>query len=91
MAWAVTPGAMTDLSHLAQQGALIAVRVTPRAARNAVELRDGQVRISVTTVPEGGKATAAAQKLLAKALGVAPSRLALVRGAATRDKVFRLS
>lgn len=91
MAAAVTPGNMTDLSHLAQDGAVIAVRVTPRAARNAVELRDGQVRISVTTVPEGGKATAAAQKLLAHALGVAPSRLVLVRGAAARDKVFRLA
>ena len=81
---------MIDLSHLAQDGATIAVRVTPRASRNRVELREGAIRISVTTVPEGGKATAAAQKLLAKALGVAPSRLVLVRGAAARDKVFRL-
>lgn len=81
---------MTDLTHLAQDGAQIAVRVTPRASRNAIALRDGRIRISVTTVPEGGKATAAAQKLLARALGVAPSRLELLRGAATRDKVFRL-
>lgn len=84
------PGSMTDLSHLAQDGATLAVRVTPRAARNGVALRDGQIRISVTVVPEGGKATAAAQKLLAAALGVAPSRLVLLRGAAARDKVFRL-
>lgn len=81
---------MTDLSHLAQDGATIAVRVTPRAARNEVALRDGRIRIAVTAVPEGGKATAAAQKLLARALGVAPSRLVLLRGAAARDKVFRL-
>ncbi len=82
---------MTDLSHLAQDGAMIAVRVTPRASRNAVEMRDGAIRIAVTAVPEGGKATAAAQKLLAAALGLAPSRLVLVRGAAARDKVFRLA
>lgn len=81
---------MAELSHLAQDGAQIAVRVTPRARRNAVELRDGQIRISVTTAPEGGKATAAVQKLLARALGVAPSRLELLRGATGRDKLFRL-
>ena len=81
---------MAELSHLVQDGAQIAVRVTARARRNAVELRDGQIRISVTAVPEGGKANAAVQKLLARALGVAPSRLELIRGATARDKVFRL-
>lgn len=74
----------------AAPGAEIAVRVTPRSSRNAVEVADGLVRIYVTTVPEDGKATAMAQKLLAKALGVARTRLTLVRGATARDKVFRL-
>lgn len=81
---------MADLSYLVQDGAQFSVRATPRARRNAVELRDGQIRISVTTAPEDGKANAAIQKLLARALGVAPSRLVLVRGASARDKVFRL-
>ena len=81
---------MTDLSHLAQPGTEIAVRVTPRASRNAV-LADGDaIRVTVTTVPEDGKANAAVVKLLAKALGVAKSRLVLVRGASSRDKVFRV-
>lgn len=81
---------MTDLSHLAQPGTQIAVRVTPRAARNAVLLEGDRVRVSVTTVPEDGKANAAVIKLLAKALGVAKSRLVLLRGASSRDKVFRV-
>ncbi len=81
---------MTDLTHLAIPGAEIAVRVTPKAARNAVLLEDGLVKVLVTTVPEDGKATAEVQKALAKALGVARSRLTLVRGAKSRDKVFRL-
>ena len=81
---------MTDLSHLAQPGTEIAVRVTPRASRNAV-LADGDaIRVTGTTVPEDGKANAAVVKLLAKALGVAKSRLVLVRGASSRDKVFRV-
>ncbi|QFQ87983.1 DUF167 domain-containing protein [Paracoccus kondratievae] len=81
---------MTDLSHLAQPGTQIAVRVTPRASRNAVILDGEAIRITVTTVPEDGKANAAVVKLLAKALGVAKSRLVLVRGATGRDKIFRL-
>lgn len=81
---------MTDLSHLAQPGARIAVRVTPKASRNAVVLDDGAIRVYVTVVPESGKATAAVTRLLAGALGVAKSRLTLVRGETARDKVFRL-
>ena len=81
---------MTDLSHLAQPGTEIAVRVTPRAARNAVTLDGEMIRVTVTVVPEDGKANAAVIKLLAKALGVAKSRLVLVRGATSRDKLFRI-
>lgn len=81
---------MLDLSHLAVSGTEISVRVTPKASRNAIETKDGQIRIYVTTVPEGGKATAAVQKLLAKAMGVAKTRLTLIRGTSSRDKVFRL-
>ncbi len=81
---------MTDLSHLAQPGTEIAVRVTPRAARNAVTLDGETIRVTVTVVPEDGKANAAVIKLLAKALGVAKSRLVLVRGASSRDKLFRI-
>jgi len=77
-----------DLSHLAISGTTVAVRVTPRAARNAVILRDGQVRVRVTAAPEGGKANAVVQKLLAKAMGLPKSRLRLIRGQSGRDKVF---
>ncbi|MDS9466142.1 DUF167 domain-containing protein [Paracoccus sp. MBLB3053] len=81
---------MTDLRHLAQPGAEIAVRVTPRASRNAISVDDGVIRVWVTTVPEDGKANAAVVKLLSKAMGIAKSRLELVRGATARDKVFRV-
>ncbi|MBW6506941.1 MAG: DUF167 domain-containing protein [Rhodobacteraceae bacterium] len=80
----------SELAHLATPGAEIAVRVTPKASRNAVVAEGGLVRVYVTVVPEGGKATAAVVKLLAKALGVAKTRLTLVRGETSRDKVFRL-
>lgn len=81
---------MTDLSHLVQAGARIAVRVTPRAARNAVVQDGDMLRVTVTTVPEAGKANAAVAKLLAKSLGIAPSRLTLLRGGTGRDKLFQI-
>lgn len=81
---------MTDLSHLAQPGAAFAVRVTPGARRASLDLAEGVIRISVTTPPEDGRATEAARAALAKALGVAKSRLALEQGAKSRDKLFRL-
>lgn len=79
-----------SLSHLATPGAEIEVRVTPKASRNAVHEEEGRVRVYVTTVPEDGKANKAVTKLLAKALGVAPSSLTLVRGQTGRDKLFRV-
>lgn len=81
---------MTDLSRLAQPGTTIAIRVTPNARRAGVDVVEGQIRVAVTETPEAGKATEAARVALAKALGVAKTRLVLVRGATSRDKVFRL-
>lgn len=81
---------MSDLSHLATDGAEISVRVTPKASRNRITVEDDAIRVYVTVVPEDGKANAAVQKLLAKALGVPKSRLELVRGQTSRDKTFRI-
>lgn len=85
------PDEMFDqLRALAVPGAEIPVRVTPRAGRNALDYAEGVLRIRVTAVPEGGKANGAVVKLLAKALGVPKTRLALIRGETTRDKLFRV-
>lgn len=83
---------MTDLSHLVREGAEIALRVTPKASRNAIVVTDeGAIRAYVTVVPESGKANAAVTKLLAKALSVPKSRLQLIRGQTSRDKTFRIT
>lgn len=80
---------LPDLTGMAVSGTEIAVRVTPNARRE--QLEPGiPVGISVTVVPEDGRATLAARDLLAKAMGVAKSRLTLIRGAKSRDKLFRL-
>ncbi|MBI6629264.1 DUF167 domain-containing protein [Pontibaca salina] len=79
---------LPDLSHLARSGAEIAVHVTPGARQAAFSHKDGNLRIAVTVPPEDGKANEAVRKLLARALRVAPSRLSLLRGHTSRDKLF---
>ena len=80
---------LPDLSARALSGARLAVRATPRAKRDALE--DGDpIRIWVTAPADQGRANEAVRKLLAKALGVAPTRLSLLRGQSARDKLFQL-
>ncbi len=79
-----------DPRALAMPGSEIALRVTPSASRGQVTLDGSRFVIRVTCAPEDGKASKAVTKLLAKALGVAPSRLVRGRGRAGRDKVFRV-
>ncbi len=84
---------MAEFEHLAD-GRIFTVRVTPRASRNKVIADpDGRadLRVMVTTVPEGGKANAAVIKLLSKALGVPKSRITLLRGGSGRDKQFQVN
>lgn len=80
-----------DLSHLAQPGTRIALRVTPKASRNRIVVEGCALRAYVTCIPEDGKANAAVQKLLAKALALPKSRLTLIQGHTARDKVFEVT
>ena len=73
------------------EAALLHVRVQPKARANAVKGWHGEaLRVSVTAAPEDGKANRAVIALLAETFDVAPSSINLVRGAASRDKWFRL-
>ena len=73
------------------EAALLHVRVQPRARANAVKGWHGDaLRVSITAVPEDGRANRAVIDLLAETFDVAPSSISLVRGAASRDKWFRL-
>lgn len=68
----------------------LAVRVTPGARSEGLEIADGRLLARVRAKPEDGKATEAVRVLLAQALGLAPSRLDLLRGATSREKQFRV-
>lgn len=75
---------------LADSEGRLALRVTPGARSESVELGQGVVLIKVRTKPQDGKANEAVLKLLAEALGIATSRLQLLRGATGRDKLVRI-
>ena len=69
----------------------VRVRLTPRAARTTVELlADGSLAVRVGAPPVDGRANAALVKAVARALGVAPSRVQLVRGERSREKTLRI-
>lgn len=68
---------------------VVSVRVTPRAKRNEVgDVRNGMLQVRTTAPPADGKANQAVIKLLAEFIGVAPSRITLLRGTTSRNKQF---
>jgi uncharacterized protein len=73
------------------EGALVPIRVQPRARRNEVMGWQGTtLRVRVTAPPTEGRANEAVIALLADALGVARSSIEIVSGAAGRDKLVRI-
>ena len=68
----------------------LALRVTPGARIEGIELGEGRVLVKVRARPQDGAANAAVLALLAEALGTAPSRLHLLRGATGREKLVQL-
>ena len=72
----------------------MSVRLTPKASRNKIDGvvadADGAawLKVSVTAVPENGKANAALIALLAKSLKVAKGTIVLSAGATDRRKTL---
>lgn len=86
---AALPSAEALLALVDSEGRL-AVRVTPGARSEALEIAADQLHAKVRAKPEDGKANEAVRALLAAALDLAPSRLTLLRGATSREKLFRI-
>jgi uncharacterized protein (TIGR00251 family) len=71
---------------------VISVRVKPGSRKGPLVEKgaDGELTVYVRQPAVEGKANEAVVRLLAKHLGVAPSRLDLVSGATSRVKRFRV-
>ncbi len=78
-------------------GVRLALRVTPKASRNAISgLADTAsggkaLKVMVTAVPENGKANEAVVKLLAKAWKLPKTSLTVVAGATDRNKIVHVA
>jgi uncharacterized protein len=76
--------------------AQIAIYVTPRSAKPGIggwrAGADGreELEVRVSEAPTDGAANAAVVKLLAKALGISRSEVAIIAGAASRHKRIEL-
>lgn len=68
--------------------ARIAVRLRPRGhADELLGVEDGVLAARVSAPPVDGKANRALCKLIAKRAGVAPSRVTILRGERSREKL----
>lgn len=80
------------MGAMAGEPVLLKIRVQPRAKRDeVVGERDGVIVIRLKAPPVDGKANAALTAFVAKAAGVPRSRVEIVRGATSRQKVIRVS
>ena len=71
------------------EGATLAVRVQPKAKRNAVlGERAGMLRVSATAPPEDGRANDAVLALLREHFNLQRSQIALLSGPTNRSKVI---
>ena len=94
MAKAVSLPDPASIRALINDKGLLQVYVTPNAQRSEVRLPenndDPTLHVRTTATPEDGKANEAVVKLVAKALGIAKSKILLERGATSRIKILKL-
>ena len=75
----------------AEGGAVLEVWVQPRASSDGVAgVRDGAVKVRVTSPPVEGEANEALVRYLAKRLGVPRSGVRIVQGHTGRRKAVRI-
>jgi uncharacterized protein len=77
--------------HDTKAGATFAVKVHPRAKKNAITGEVGDaLKVSLTAPPIDGKANAACIEFFAKLLRVPRSSVTIASGASSRNKVIRV-
>ena len=77
--------------HISEQGVSFAVKVHPRAKKDAIigELGDA-LKVSLTAPPLDGRANDACIAFLAKVLNVPRSSVTIASGHSSRNKVIRV-
>lgn len=75
---------------LADADGRLALRVTPGARVEGIAIDGDRLVVKVRAKPKDGEANAAVLEILSTALGLATSRLHMLRGATGRDKLVRI-
>jgi uncharacterized protein YggU (UPF0235/DUF167 family) len=76
---------------LADANGRLALRVTPGARTESLEIGEGRLLVKVRAKPQEGAANEAVLALLARALDVPTSRLRMLRGATAREKLVQIA
>ena len=78
--------------HNGQSGAAIAVRVTPRASKNAIKeiTSDGTIRVHLIAPSDDKKINQSLVDFLSKVLEVPANRLEVVAGVSGHDKLVSI-
>ncbi len=67
------------------------MRLQPRASSSRITgEKDGVIQVRVTAPPVDGEANAALEKLVAKKLGIAKSKVEVVKGETSREKLLEI-
>ncbi len=69
---------------------ILKVRVIPRAKTESITDENGELVIRVREPPEGGKANRRVIELVAKYLNVPRSKIEIVRGYKSREKLLKV-
>lgn len=69
----------------------ISVKVKPNARENSIKLLEtGIYEVKVSVPPEKGKANLKVIELLSKELKIAKSRITLIKGETSKEKLFEI-
>ena len=83
--------AASEIESLIDDRGQLRVRVTPGARTDDVSLVEGQLAVKTRAKPQDGAANEAVMAVVAKALGLAPSKVELLRGQTSRQKVLLIT
>ena len=75
-----------------KEGIQFAAAIQPRASRNQIlGIHNHSLKIKLTSPPVDGAANQACIKFLAKAFGISPSRVSIVKGETSRNKIIQFA
>ncbi|MDH5764052.1 MAG: DUF167 domain-containing protein [Nitrospinota bacterium] len=81
---------MTIQIKSCREGIQFSAAIQPRASRNQIlGIHNNSLKIKLTSPPVDGAANQACIKFLAKAFGISPSRVSIVKGETSRNKTIQ--